>query len=75
MAWSGNSLEEEKPMTAICPLRARDIPLIVEDLLVEADELSQACGSTTLVEELLEAARSLRSGSLVEQLPISYEEC
>ena len=56
-------------MTAICPLRARDIPLIVEDLLVEADELSRACGSTTRVEELLEAARSLRSGSSVQSLP------
>ncbi len=55
-------------MTGICPLRARDIPLIVEDLLDEADELSQGCGSTTVVEELLEAARSLRSGSPVQEL-------
>lgn len=61
-------------MAAICPLRARDIPLIVEDLLVEADELSRGCGSTPRVEELLEAARSLRSGSSVQPLPSSDEE-
>ena len=61
-------------MTAICPLRARDIPLIVEDLLLEADELSRACGSTTRVEELLEAARSLRSGSSVQHVAPGDEE-
>lgn len=61
-------------MTGICPLRARDIPLIVEDLLDEADELSRGCGSTTVVEELLEAARSLRSGSPVQELLPTAQE-